>query len=171
MRNGHSNSLLEQLQSPFFSPPFPYTTLANCLWQVDIVAIVTVQSRNNIFHWIWTSVVQTISIDERMTRKCVFKYIELMAGWVIKTLQRLLYLDISIRQKQGRAPRCQKWFISFDRAVYSVIYNTFFFFHLILSKSYNGTQLTCANDISCNWKKLSDSTGMLAWISVLRMAI
>lgn len=168
MRNGHSNSLLEQLQSPFFSPPFPYTTLANCLWQVDIVAIVTVQSRNNIFHWIWTSVVQTISIDERMTRKCVFKYIELMAGWVIKTLQRLLYLDISIRQKQGRAPRNDSFPLIELCTVWST---TLFFFHLILSKSYNGTQLTCANDISCNWKKLSDSTGMLAWISVLRMAI
>lgn len=45
----------------------------------------------------------------------------MQAEW---TLQRLLYLEVSIHRKQARGRRCQSWFISLDvAAVHRVIYD------------------------------------------------
>lgn len=140
----------------------------------------SLQTRNNIFHCIWTSFVLTVLmwIYHRMTKKCVFKFTEthhesqqLMAGWIIKTLQRMPNLDISTEahQKQGRGPGRQKWFISFDRDEHSVIYT--FFFTVSCQNPTMAQRITCAIDISCNWKKSSDSTSMLASISALWIVI
>lgn len=150
------------------------------VWDKRILQPSLLQSRNNIFHCIWASFALTalMWIDHRVMKN-VFSSRQdrqpesqhLMAGWIIKTAQRMPYLDTSTQahQKQGRGPQRQKWFISFDRIVHSVIYCIF---SLILSNSYNGMLwITCAIKISCNWKKSSDSTSMLASISVLWIVI